>query len=189
MGRSYANLAFSLRSVPIGNLILYRPIENGIEVARVVSGYRNRTPFQDGINDNESGWISMSIWTTVKSCRTVLGCGWRTSAAVPEYWLKPRHSGAIIFTAFGYHQNTVVHIPWQIKASHKAGVISPSGIAHRRCCPCRRCPCQDVLLAPIESVIPLPHQLKALSKAVSSDRIRYLLADEVGLGQRQLRRV
>lgn len=43
---------------------------------------------------------------------------------------------------------------------------------------------QDVLLAPIESsVIPLPHQIKALSKAVSSDRVRYLLADEVGLGK------
>jgi len=43
---------------------------------------------------------------------------------------------------------------------------------------------QDVLLAPIEaSVIPLPHQIRALSKAVSDDRVRYLLADEVGLGK------
>lgn len=43
---------------------------------------------------------------------------------------------------------------------------------------------QDVLLAPIESsVIPLPHQIKALSKAVADDRVRYLLADEVGLGK------
>lgn len=43
---------------------------------------------------------------------------------------------------------------------------------------------QDVLLAPIESsVIPLPHQIKALSLAVSGDKIRYLLADEVGLGK------
>ncbi|HHD64079.1 MAG TPA: helicase, partial [Desulfobulbaceae bacterium] len=43
---------------------------------------------------------------------------------------------------------------------------------------------QDVLLAPIESsVIPLPHQIWALSRAISSDRIRYLLADEVGLGK------
>ena len=43
---------------------------------------------------------------------------------------------------------------------------------------------QDVLIAPIEaSVIPLPHQLRALSQAVSGDRIRYLLADEVGLGK------
>ena len=43
---------------------------------------------------------------------------------------------------------------------------------------------QDVLLAPIESsVIPLPHQIRALSRAVSSDRVRYLLADEVGLGK------
>ncbi len=43
---------------------------------------------------------------------------------------------------------------------------------------------QDVLLAPIESsVIPLPHQVNVLSKAVSSNRVRYLLADEVGLGK------
>ena len=43
---------------------------------------------------------------------------------------------------------------------------------------------QDVLLAPIEStVIPLPHQIRALSQAVSGDRVRYLLADEVGLGK------
>ncbi|OBW63498.1 MAG: helicase [Dehalococcoides mccartyi] len=43
---------------------------------------------------------------------------------------------------------------------------------------------QDILLAPIESsVIPLPHQIRALSRAMSSNRIRYLLADEVGLGK------
>jgi len=43
---------------------------------------------------------------------------------------------------------------------------------------------QDILLAPIESsVIPLPHQIRALSRAISSDRTRYLLADEVGLGK------
>lgn len=43
---------------------------------------------------------------------------------------------------------------------------------------------EDVLLAPIEApVIPLPHQIKALSQAVSGDRVRYLLADEVGLGK------
>jgi SNF2 family DNA or RNA helicase len=33
------------------------------------------------------------------------------------------------------------------------------------------------------SVIPLPHQIRALSRAISSDRVRYLLADEVGLGK------
>lgn len=43
---------------------------------------------------------------------------------------------------------------------------------------------QDVLLAPIESsVIPLPHQIRALSRAVANDHVRYLLADEVGLGK------
>ena len=43
---------------------------------------------------------------------------------------------------------------------------------------------QGALLAPLEaSVIPLPHQIYALSRAVSGERVRYLLADEVGLGK------
>lgn len=43
---------------------------------------------------------------------------------------------------------------------------------------------EQVLLAPMESsVIPLPHQIHTLSKAISRDQIRYLLADEVGLGK------
>ena len=42
----------------------------------------------------------------------------------------------------------------------------------------------NLLLAPIQSsVVPLPHQLYALNRAMSKDRIRYLLADEVGLGK------
>jgi len=43
---------------------------------------------------------------------------------------------------------------------------------------------QDVLIAPIGlSLLLLPHQLRVLSQAISGDRIRYLLADEVGLGK------
>ncbi len=43
---------------------------------------------------------------------------------------------------------------------------------------------QNVVLAPIEaSVIPLPHQIWALSRATSNNHVRYLLADEVGLGK------
>jgi len=43
---------------------------------------------------------------------------------------------------------------------------------------------QDVLLAPLEAgVIPLPHQLYALTRAVTDDKVRFLLADEVGLGK------
>jgi len=43
---------------------------------------------------------------------------------------------------------------------------------------------QDLLLSPLEAgLIPLPHQLYALSRAMFDDRIRYLLADEVGLGK------
>ena len=42
---------------------------------------------------------------------------------------------------------------------------------------------RDALLAPVESqVIPLPHQIRALARATGGGRVRYLLADEVGLG-------
>ncbi|HYF91541.1 MAG TPA: helicase-related protein [Symbiobacteriaceae bacterium] len=42
----------------------------------------------------------------------------------------------------------------------------------------------DALVAPVEGkLIPLPHQLYALSRVMSGDKVRYLLADEVGLGK------
>src|ERR1035438_9672463 len=42
----------------------------------------------------------------------------------------------------------------------------------------------DALLPPASAlVIPLPHQLKALRRAVSQDRVRFLLAAEVGVGE------
>ena len=42
----------------------------------------------------------------------------------------------------------------------------------------------ELMLAPLESKIdPLPHQFSALERALSGDKIRYLLADEVGLGK------
>lgn len=43
---------------------------------------------------------------------------------------------------------------------------------------------RDALVAPLESpVIPLPHQINALSRAMNGDGVRFLLADEVGLGK------
>ena len=43
---------------------------------------------------------------------------------------------------------------------------------------------ENVLLAPMQSAVtPLPHQLYALQRATRGDRIRYLFADEVGLGK------
>lgn len=42
----------------------------------------------------------------------------------------------------------------------------------------------NTLIAPVSSsVIPLPHQLRALARVMSGSQIRYLLADEVGLGK------
>jgi toxin ParE1/3/4 len=45
MGRSRSELAPGLRSFPVGAyIIFYRPLDNGIEVAQVVSGNRNLEP-------------------------------------------------------------------------------------------------------------------------------------------------
>lgn len=41
----------------------------------------------------------------------------------------------------------------------------------------------ELIAQPEGSVIPLPHQLYAVQRALSGDRVRYLLADEVGLGK------
>ena len=42
----------------------------------------------------------------------------------------------------------------------------------------------DILLAPMNSaVLPLPHQIHALQRALLGNKIRFLLADEVGLGK------
>ncbi len=43
---------------------------------------------------------------------------------------------------------------------------------------------REELVAPFSApVLPLPHQLYAVSRALSGERVRYLLADEVGLGK------
>ncbi|HZU11447.1 MAG TPA: helicase-related protein [Chloroflexota bacterium] len=43
---------------------------------------------------------------------------------------------------------------------------------------------RDEILAPLQaSVIPLPHQIHALKRAITGDDVRFLLADEVGLGK------
>ncbi|WP_196524508.1 type II toxin-antitoxin system RelE/ParE family toxin [Nostoc commune] len=42
MGQSCDNLANGLRSFPVEDyLIFYRPIDDGVEVVRIVSGYRD----------------------------------------------------------------------------------------------------------------------------------------------------
>jgi len=43
---------------------------------------------------------------------------------------------------------------------------------------------KNIMLAPLSaSLIPLPHQIRALMRALSKNRVRFLLADEVGLGK------
>jgi superfamily II DNA or RNA helicase len=83
-------------------------------------------------------------------------------------------------------RDSVVRIPAsRLKSLESAGTSSPDNIAYiAAAARVADALTQDVLLAPIESsVIPLPHQIRALSRAIANDRVRYLLADEVGLGK------
>jgi superfamily II DNA or RNA helicase len=83
-------------------------------------------------------------------------------------------------------RDSVVRIPAsRLKSLESAGTGSPDNIAYIvAAARVADALTQDVLLAPIESsVIPLPHQIHALSRAIANDRVRYLLADEVGLGK------
>ncbi len=83
-------------------------------------------------------------------------------------------------------RDSVVRIPAsRLKSLESAGTGSPDNIAYiAAAARVADALTQDVLLAPIESsLIPLPHQIRALSRAIANDRVRYLLADEVGLGK------
>ena len=83
-------------------------------------------------------------------------------------------------------RDSVVRIPAsRLEPLESANTTSPDNVSYiAAAAKVAEALTQDVLLAPIESsVIPLPHQIQALSRAIASDRVRYLLADEVGLGK------
>ncbi|HLA81460.1 MAG TPA: helicase-related protein [Thermoleophilia bacterium] len=83
-------------------------------------------------------------------------------------------------------RDSVVRIPASmLKSPETADTGSPDHIAYvAAAARVADALTRDVLLAPIaSSVIPLPHQIRALSRAIANGRVRYLLADEVGLGK------
>ena len=72
-------------------------------------------------------------------------------------------------------RDSVVRIPAsRLKSLESAGAGSPDDIAYvAAAARVAAALTQDVLLAPIESsVIPLPHQIWALSRAIANDRVR-----------------
>ncbi len=94
--------------------------------------------------------------------------------------------GDTIYRVWLPNQNAVVRVREdELKQVDETGMATPAHIAYvAAAARVADALTRDVLLAPIESsVIPLPHQIRALSRAVANDRIRYLLADEVGLGK------
>lgn len=53
MGRSYAQIEPLLRGVPLdGYIVLYRAIRDGIEIVRVVSGYRDLESLFSTLDDS-----------------------------------------------------------------------------------------------------------------------------------------
>lgn len=94
--------------------------------------------------------------------------------------------GDIIYRVWLPNQNEVVRVRQdELKPVDETNMATPAHIAYvAAAARVADALTHDVLLAPIESsVIPLPHQIRALSRAVANDRVRYLLADEVGLGK------
>lgn len=94
--------------------------------------------------------------------------------------------GETIFRVWLPDRDSVVRIPGsRLKSIENAGISSSDHIVYvAAAARVADALDRDVLLAPFESsVIPLPHQIRALSRAISTDRMRYLLADEVGLGK------
>lgn len=94
--------------------------------------------------------------------------------------------GAISYRVWLVQSNTVVKVDADnVSAYIAANTVTSAFIAYlasaARVATSQQ---EEELLAPMGSnVIPLPHQLKALNKAVSKSQVRYLLADEVGLGK------
>ncbi|MCL4553396.1 MAG: SNF2-related protein, partial [Candidatus Marsarchaeota archaeon] len=84
---------------------------------------------------------------------------------IPASRLKP------IVSAGAGSQDDIAYIATAARVGEALGFDEPEGKT-------------GLLLAPIEtSVIPLPHQIRAVARVVFSDKVRYLLADEVGLGK------
>lgn len=85
------------------------------------------------------------------------------------------------------HRNEVRRVREELLAPtpEKSGRTSPHEIVYRAAA-ARIADAleQDVLVAPLRgSLVPLPHQIYALSRAMAGGTVRYLLADEVGLGK------
>lgn len=94
--------------------------------------------------------------------------------------------GEILYRVWLPAEDTVLRVPAdRLRPAAEGGVLSQGNVVYAAAAARVADSLEhDVLLAPIESsVIPLPHQIRALSRAISDDRVRYLLADEVGLGK------
>jgi hypothetical protein len=94
--------------------------------------------------------------------------------------------GETIYRVWLPGRDSVVHVPaFRLKPLKSAGTDSPDDIAYiADAARVADAPTQDVLLVPIEaSIIPLPHQIRALSCAIANDRVGFLLVDEGDRGK------
>lgn len=93
--------------------------------------------------------------------------------------------GSTTFRVWLPSTDSIVRVNSSQLSSTQSSVLSPHHLSYvAAAARITEALAQGALLAPLEaSVIPLPHQIYALSKAISGGRVRYLLADEVGLGK------
>ncbi len=94
--------------------------------------------------------------------------------------------GQVVYRIWFPDQETVRRVPaGRLRPLSQAAPLSADEIVYRAAAArVADALALDVLLAPIEApVIPLPHQIRALSHVLAGDQIRFLLADEVGLGK------
>jgi len=88
--------------------------------------------------------------------------------------LRHPHTGQTYRVQLGFLQ------PVDVLEPLSADKVMVRGIAARITGSLKR----DVMLSPLEAdIIPLPHQIYALNRALQGDYVRFLLADEVGLGK------
>ena len=93
--------------------------------------------------------------------------------------------GAATYRVWLGQSNAVIKVDADQVSAYSTSAISSESVAYLASAARVAASQQgNLLLAPMDcNVIPLPHQLKVLNKALSKSQVRYLLADEVGLGK------
>lgn len=110
---------------------------------------------------------------------------WHVDAGAVKVIERRERWGRTTYRVWSPTTDVLLHVDAEKLGPIEAGTLSLQSLLHRAAAAkIQDALADDLLLAPIRSsVTPLPHQLYALERAMESRRIRYLFADEVGLGK------